>query len=372
MRKKIFFLINIIIVVGFFCFLNPHIVLAQKVSIKISPVRIEESVEPGQLLNLQVKLTNKSSVANTFYPYLRDFKSEDESGRATLIVPGTEDGYYLANWIDIDTKGTFLEPEEQKTINFQIKVPPETGPGGYYGAILFGTQPPRLQLASEDKGAGMAIAQQAASLILLKVRGDIDERAVIREFNTDKDFYSTPFKVNFTIRIENTGNVHIKPQGAIIIKNIFGKEVEKIRVNNNGGNVLPQSIRRFSDIIWEGNFGFGRYTATLGLSYGTPTSEGGQGKSSLVAAKSFWLIPWRIIIPLLLGLIIIGAIAILLLRVYRNKAIKKAMEEAGLGHVKYVKKFEGPSPTLHLGVVILISLIIVFIITLVIYFIFMA
>jgi hypothetical protein len=250
-------------------------------------------------------------------------------------------------------------------------VPVEAGPGGYYGAILFGTSPPKLSLSSADKGAGMAIAQQTGSLVLLQVKGDVYEEARIREFNTDKGIYGTPFDVNFILRVENLGNVHVKPAGLISIKNMFGKEVGQIQVNNTGANVLPKSIRRFG-YVWSGNMALGRYQATLGLSYGTATDKGGQGKQSLVTEIYFWIVPWKIVIPALCGLVFFGGMLFLLLRLYKNKAVRRAMEQAGLGHIRYVPKFEGPSPTLHLALILLIVFIIMFLVVGSVYLVFFA
>ncbi len=370
MSKKIYFL-TAVLAVSFSGFLLGNCALAQSVGIKISPVRIEEIVEPGQILLQQLKVTNESDIAKVLFVYLRDFKAEGESGKPKLIIPGSEDGYFLASWIDITTEGTEFGPKEERTISFKINVPPDAGPGGYYGAILFGTKPPRLFLESEEKGAGMSIAQQTGGLVLLQVKGDVIEESRIREFTTDENLYSAPFSVNFLIRIENLGNVHVKPHGEIKIKNMFGQEVEIIRVNDKGANVLPNSIRRFVT-SWEGSRGFGRYTASLGLTYGTSADLGGQGKQTLYTEKYFWIIPWKIITPIFLSLIFISALFILLLRLYKNKAVRKAMEQAGLGHVRYVKKYQGSSPALHFGLILLIVFIILFLIVTATYFIFFA
>ncbi len=355
-----------------FFLINTGTVSAQSIGIKISPVVLEELVEPGQSFSRQLKISNESETSRTFFAYLRDFNAEGESGQARLLPPGTERGYTIASWIDITNEGIEFGPGEERIINYVIRVPEDIGPGGYRGAILMGTEPPRLQVDSEDKGAGMSIAQQTASLILLQVKGDVDEEASIREFNSDEDYYSTPFNVDFLIRIENTGNVHVKPRGAIKIDNMFGKEVAVLRVNEKGGNILPGSVRKFSDIRWEGKNAIGKYTATLGLSYGTDVNSGGQGKSSLVGTKTFWIIPWRIIIPAGLTLLFVFVFTFFLLRVYRNRAVKKAMESAGIGRAKYVKKYQGPSPTLHLGMILITSFVIISLIFVAIYIFFIA
>ena len=357
-----------------FIFIIADITQAQSsAGIKISPIKTEEMVDPGEVFKSQIKVTNESGETRTFYVYLRDFKSEGESGMAKLVIPGTEEGYYLASWIDVSREGIELAPGQERVVPFTVNVPEDIGPGGYFGAIILGTEPPRIQQQNEEKGAGMSIAQQTASLLLLRVKGDVFEEAHIREFNTDKDFYNTPFLVDFLIRIENTGNVHIKPHGAISIKNMFGKEVRVLKINENGGNILPRSIRRFNENTWEERSAFGKYTATLGVTYGVSVNDGGQGKNSLVAIKTFWIIPWRIIIPVFLTLLFISGIFILLIKLYKNKAVKKAMRRAGIsqtGYMRQAARAQGTSPALHLGVILIIVFVIMLFILTAFYFLF--
>lgn len=344
---------------------------AQTIGIKVSPVRLEDIVDPGEVLNEKITVTNQSEVPKILYPYLRDFKAEDETGTPKLIIPGSESGYYLASWIEINTEGINFQPGEERTIDYKIKVPANTGPGGYFGAIVFGTEPPKLFQQSEDKGAGMAIAQQTGSLVLLRVKGDVFEEARIREFKTDKGIYGTPYDVEFLIRIENVGNVHVKPYGNIHISNMFNREVAVIAVNDRGSNILPKSIRRFT-IDWAGKAGFGKYTVSLGLSYGTKTDLGGQGKQTLYTELSFWIIPWKIVIPALISLVVLITLAYLFLRFYKSKAVRRAMQQMGLGQMRYVSKFQGPSPYLHFSVILLTLLAIAFLVGVVSYFLFFA
>ena len=259
MIKKVYYFLVILIAVFIFGNIDLSPARAQ-VGIKITPVKTEEIVDPGESFTSEVRVLNNSNENKTFYAYLRDFQAEGELGRVKLIAPGSEEeGSFMASWIDITSEGVEFAPGEEKAIPYTINVPANAGPGGHYGAILFGTVPPKLSLETGDKGAGMAIAQQTGSLILLHVSGDVVEEARVREFTTEKRVYGTPFDVNFIIRIENLGNVHVKPHGLISIENMFGKEVGVLRVNDEGGNVLPKTIRRF-EYNWTDQMGFGRYT----------------------------------------------------------------------------------------------------------------
>jgi len=370
-KKKIFCFASIVVLIAaVLCPLFSNYVLAAE-GIKVSPLRFEELVDPGETLQASIKITNNSVNVKTMFAYIMDFTAADETGKAKLIAPGSEQGTFLSSWIDITKEGIDFAANEEKEIFFTIKVPENTGPGGYYGAIVFGTKASEIRSNSEEKGAAIAIAQQTGALLLFQVSGNVVEKAVIREFSTDKEFYSTPFTVNFLTRVENLSNVHIKPRGIITISNMLGKEKSLIRINDTGANILPNSIRRFES-SWQDNFGLGKYKAVLALSYGIPTKLGGQGKQSITFIKYFWVIPWRIIIPLILAIIFIIALFILFLKLYKNKVVKKAMSNMEMSRLRYVKKYQDSSPLLHFSLILLVLFLVIFLLVGAVYFIFFA
>jgi hypothetical protein len=301
------------------------------ITIKVAPSIIEELVKSGDVLSERITLTNQSNREITFYPYLRDFEAaaDDEEGRAQLIAPGSEEGNFISSWIDISADGITLAPNKSQEVPFTINVPSNVGPGGYYGAVVFGTEAPQSKPGDADKGAAIGIAEQAASLVLLQIAGQADERADVREFKTDKTVYSTPFNINFSTKIQNLGNVHVKPMGVIEITNMMGKKVATLTVNDKGGNILPKSYRLFSN-NWSDSFGFGRYEASLALSYGTPADQGGEGKKTLTMFWSFWILPMKMIISAAISALILIILFIVFLKVYQRMAVKSAMKKMGV------------------------------------------
>jgi hypothetical protein len=352
-----------------FCLFMSFMPAALALGIKISPLKIEEIVQPGETMPQVIKVTNSSEISKTLYPYFRDFVADGEVGSPKLIDIGSSEG--MGAWIKLPDTGVSFAPNEEKEISFNIEVPKSVTPGGHYGAILFGNKPDNIKLNSEDKGAAMVTAQQVACLILLQVAGDVKEDGRIREFKTDKSLYSSPYKVSFLTRVENLGNVHIKPRGNIRITNMFGQEVANLAFNDQGSNTLPNSIRRYTN-EWADKQGFGRFKASLGLTYGTPAEKGGNGMESMFAEQTFWIMPWRTIIPIFLGLVFLISLIILWLRFYKSKAVKKAMEQMGYGRVRYVKKISGPMPAFHFTLIISTILLLLFVLGMVVYFLFLA
>jgi len=155
------------------------------------------------------------------------------------------------------------------------------------------------------------------SLVLVKVPGQITEKAIIEEYKTDKKLYfKTP--TNFVTRITNLGNVHVKPRGGIEIKGWFGAPKEKIAVNDQGGNVLPNSTRKFEN-KWEfSKFAFGYFSAKLDLVYG-------DSEKTLTDKVSFWIIPWWLIIVVTVLIIVTVLVVLWLKKKKKNKKPKQPL-----------------------------------------------
>jgi hypothetical protein len=52
--------------------------------------------------------------------------------------------------------------------------------------------------------------------------------------------------VRFAVHFRNTGNIHLKTRGSVVIKNKEGRIVDRVPLEVGTGTVLPDGIRRFS------------------------------------------------------------------------------------------------------------------------------
>src|SRR5690606_8074877 len=120
-----------------------------------------------------------------------------------------------------------------------------------------------FQTGSAPTPGSAAVTTRVGTLVLLRVSGNVSEQASISTFEAPA--YSQQGPVNFSLRIQNEGNVHIRPKGTIIITDMFGRKVEEIPLD--GANVLPGSVRK-TDSTWEKTNILGTYTATLVATYG--------------------------------------------------------------------------------------------------------
>ena len=289
-----------ILIAGIFIvLLVPLQVFAQQQSAgaRIAPVIVEDRIEPGEVFSGNITITNLEQTTREYRIVTRDISSISNGGSPIFSEPGEITGFELSQWVTPSVSKVTLEPGEEKTITFVVSVPEGASPGGHFGGIFFSAD------AEKQRETGAGVGYQVGTIMNFRIGGNIIEDAQIREFLTNKSLYGEP-KVNFGVEVENQGNVLIRPRGPIDITDMFGKKVGTIRINDSGGAVLPNSRRTFS-VVWEGEgLTFGRYEAIVALLYGE------EGRKTISAATSFWVLPLRIILP------IFGIVLFIILAIY--------------------------------------------------------
>jgi len=272
---------------GFFLLAAGIQVSAQdSAGITIIPPKFELFANPGDVVTETIRVKNESDAPLVFGVLIEDFSSSGETGGVVLEEGETDTSYSLKNWIEASATNLSLQPGEEQTFPFSINIPRDAEPGGHYASILF-------QLGSGEAEAGVTSVQhRVGSLVLLRVSGNVQEEASIETFSAPVYSRSTP--VTFSLRVENKGTTHIRPNGTIIITNIFGQKVDEIPLNT--ANVFPGAIRKI-DTQWNPGTVLGHYTATLVASYG-------QQSLPLTSATKF-----TVASPLAAIMLIVGSIA---------------------------------------------------------------
>jgi hypothetical protein len=166
------------------------------------------------------------------------------------------------------------------------------------------------------------LTASVGTLFLITVPGNLTEKLTVASFDSAKNgkngtlFNSGP--ISLVTRLHNVGNIHVQPFGKIIVKNTFGKIVYTTELNDTDprGNILPNSIRKFENPINSKHL-FGRYTAIGNFSYG---SSGG----ILTVKKTFYVIPYILIIIILLVLAFLIFGLPRLIRAYNRRVVAKA------------------------------------------------
>ena len=282
--------------------------------LEISPPVIELSANPGQTVTANIRLRNVTKGELITKGRADDFGAgTDESGQPKLLLDETgATRYSLKFWVQ-NVPDLRLAPQELKTNVIKIVVPANAEPGGHFGVVRFTAIPPDLD------GSGVALSASIGTLILLKVSGEVVSKASLAEFSAMQKGKKSSFfehgSVDFVARVRNEGSVHEKVKGSIEVKDWLGKKVATIPVNEKGGNVLPDSVRKFEQ-SWSEKRLFGHYTAKMALTYSS-------GKT-LNGSLGFWVIPWKLFLLVLLGLVVVGYMLKIGIRRYNEHIIAMA------------------------------------------------
>lgn len=315
--------------------------------LSVSPALFEIGVVPGQSWQSAIKVVNGNSYPLTIYVEPVNFAPRGEGGDGSLLpVLETErEGITVAEWIELEQTAYEVPAQSSVGVAFNLRVPEDAPPGGHFAAFMVGTRPPATEGRSE-----LRTAQVITSLFFVRVAGDVVEQGSIREFRPAQWFRSRP-EVTLELRFENTGNVHLRPQGDVRITNMWGQERGVIPINRQGhfGNVLPESVRKFS-FTWRGEKALsdmGRYRAEVTLAYGT------DARQFATSVTYFWVVP---VVPVITALVVIVTTLLLIVWLVRLY-VRSLLSRAGFGpryHRPYVRDaarrgaliIEGPPPVI--------------------------
>jgi len=263
--------------------------------ITVTPVVDTFNVTPGQTVTRSVRVINPVTRPLTLYPRILDFHTDNENGQPQFYsIKEKNSPYAMSTWATFSKPFLRVEPNEEEPFDVTITAPVDADPGGHYAAILFSTEEPKL----DQDVSQIGVVGLVGTLLLATVPGAIDQRLILQDFTGPRFLISPP--ANFTTLFSNLGNVHIAPSGEIKIRNWSGDITKTLAINEGGGNVLPESKRRFEN-TWQFDWkAFGKYTATAVAYYGSPEQQ-------LTATRSFFVLPLWLIIAVTVLVILLAA-----------------------------------------------------------------
>ncbi len=98
MKKIVAILLMLPFLVAPFAFVHAQ----QQVSIKIQPTIIEKKIEPGDVLNFTVNVSNLGSAPETLYTNARNISGIGPDGHPIYSTDRDNEQFYLASWISFD------------------------------------------------------------------------------------------------------------------------------------------------------------------------------------------------------------------------------------------------------------------------------
>lgn len=311
LKFRNFFLFAFLVVIFIFSFFILHLskvhAQASRAFIVIPP-KLELSAKPGETIQSSIRLQNQTENETTVFVGMSDFIVRDMSGTVELVDPEIAGEWALSQWLSLNTDTLTIPPGEQGAVSLTISVPEDALPGGRYASVYFS------ESGLIEKGqTGTGVTTEIRSLVLLRIEGPITEEAIVRRFEIPR--FSEYGPVTIVTELANLGNYHIAPIGAISIKNMLGKTLEIIDLEER--NIFPGASQEYIN-EWGQKWLFGRYQATLTGAYG-------EQNLPLTATIFFWVWPWKITLAVI-GIIILIILLILLLKSFKKRQEMKPEE----------------------------------------------
>lgn len=126
--------------------------------------------------------------------------------------------------MEIETRKFFLEDAEKITLKVKITIPENIEEGGRYLNLIIGTE--KISNPNE-KASQVELVSQIKIPLLCKIGSSKNLEKFSIDFKIKKFFYlSGP--IDFSTKILNEGNVHLKASGNIDILNLLGVKIAQL------------------------------------------------------------------------------------------------------------------------------------------------
>jgi hypothetical protein len=218
-------------------------------SLTLSPNLLDIRATPGEIVEDKVKIYNNLSNKVVIVPQIYALKVEGESGGAVPKEEITAADEHIS-WFRYDVPEVVANSNEWVDVPFRIEIPDDAAFGYYYALTFAPKDEPNIQ----TNGAQTTLSARASVFLLLNVEknGAIADLSLL-DFSAERTIFEY-LPANFRVRVENLGNVHLRPKGDVFIRRPGSKEdLAIIRVNETNGNVLPGTKRVF-ELSWNDGF----------------------------------------------------------------------------------------------------------------------
>ncbi|HEY6736424.1 MAG TPA: hypothetical protein VI322_01780, partial [Candidatus Saccharimonadia bacterium] len=218
---------------------------AKPLNLVTSPLPINLTTDPGSTVSTDIKVKQNSGGTVRLKVSLMKFAAFGDEGKPRLLDRESGDDYF--DWAKFD-KTVFDAPNNVwQTVHMTITVP-KTAAFGYYYAVVF----TREGDDTRQSGNTNSIAGGSAVLVLLDAHVAGAKRQVsLASLASDHNVYEF-LPATFSVKLKNTGNVHVVPHGNIFI--LRGKtQLATLDLNGEQGNILPGSSRIYP-VEWTDGF----------------------------------------------------------------------------------------------------------------------
>lgn len=283
-------------------------------SLEVSPSPLTLTVEPGKPAKTELKIRNASLKPETLKIEARSFTVSKGDGAIKLSDTTPRD---LAAWVSYTHPTFTVQPGEWFSQQIIVTLPDAAG-FSYPFAVV-------ISRANEEatNSSSRLLKGSVAVFALVNVSKPGSTRSLaIETLTTSQPIYEY-LPATVKIRLKNTGNSIVQPYGNLYIQRKSGSSspLAVLPVNDANGYILPNTSRDLTidwddgwpvykqtgdkrSLDWDdestSHFRLGKYTAKVVAVYNDGTRD-----VPITGEVTFWVIPWKILLAILLGVVIL-------------------------------------------------------------------
>ncbi len=294
---------------------------AQEVSLGVYPPILQIDATPPTSIQTPLAIQNISTDPIDVSIVLKPFTASSDSNGSVAYLPdgsnfGGEDPHIkdhiqLFEEDHVVTSLT-LAPQQQKNLTLHIGLPEDEPPSDYYFSIVFISKN-----NTPDSGSASVSTGGIATNVLLSVGPKGKAYGYMKNFSSPLIIDHGP--VTFSLLLHNDSQFFIVPKGTIIIKNMFGQTIGKLKLLPV--NILSKTDRFVPDdasgsqtsLIWPEKSLFGPYSVTLT----TALTDSGPLFTKTIY---FFALPVQFFVGLFIAALLVG---IIIIRVRKQLQKKK-------------------------------------------------
>jgi hypothetical protein len=264
----------------------------------LEPAKNEIFLKPGEKTTKTISVVNRTDTELVFNIEIEDFVGSKDPKQAVVLLGDKRGPYSLKDFITPEVNTFRLKSKQRAILKVNIAIPADAEPRGMYGSLLVSSTLAGTEL--EENESKTKTVSRIGALYFVRVAGDSKEDGFLKDFRLagEKKWAYQKGPYNFEVLFENNGNVHLTPSGKIEIRNIIGRKVGEIEVPTFFS--LPESLRA-SQVVWDNNWAFGRYTAKAMIDRNYQLSPSTTDEMTL----AFWILPWKMAVAVLAAIIIV-------------------------------------------------------------------
>jgi len=178
-------------------------------TLAISPAKFDLGVVPGQLQQVEIKISNRSDVPIPMSVEVMDWAPKDSRG--AIEFGKSLPGHSAVGWFDTSEKDLLLDAGAQKNIKVSFTPPELTKPGSYFAVVMFQSQLPSTYF---EQGAQTQIIPWIGTLFFLSAGEPpaFDETALtIKSFSLPRFSFGAS-EVPASLVLVNNTNFHLAPE----------------------------------------------------------------------------------------------------------------------------------------------------------------